>query len=422
MADADRLTGDALDRRVTLAAAAIVAAMPLLLIHARGVAEGLFAVLGALFVIRCARARDWSAFRQPWVVAGLLYWAWLLLVTLLMHRETEQIVGALAWGRMPLALLALSAWILADAEARRWLFYGSGLAILWTALEVWLQLLFGRGILGFRRWPAGELPGPFTRPRAGHWLGFGMWPLLLGVAAPLILRRDALRRIAGWALLAFACATIIFVGQRMPMVFTVFGLLIAALLIPQLRLPAIAAIGAGAAALAVSSVVAPAAFHRLVVQFSRQLANFGETHYGQILARGLEMAHQHPLTGLGEAGFQTNCPDPAYHVGWMAGSDGGGAGICVTHAHNHYLQALTDGGWPGLLLFIAFAVLLVLAAARGLLRAPSPLRVGVFIAAFLPLWPLTSGNAFTNMPMAGLWLLMAGWALAEARAAERPQS
>ncbi|WP_372618191.1 O-antigen ligase family protein [Falsiroseomonas sp.] len=411
----------ALDIHGTRTAVIATALLPLLLIHARGVAEGVFAVLALGFVLRCALLRDWSAFRQAWVVVALVYWAWLVFVTVLAGPEAERVVAALAWGRVPLAVLALSAWVLAEERARRWLFWGTGIAVLWVVLEVWLQLIVGRGIRGMRRWPAGELPGPFTRPRAGPFLVMGMWAPLIGTAGGWLASAEARQRAAGWALLAFGLATMVFVGQRIPLVFSVFGLLIAAALLPTLRLPAIAAIGAGAAALAVSSVVAPNAFHRLVVQFSSQLARFPESHYGQILARGLEMARQHPLTGLGEAGFQFNCRDPAYHVGWEAGSDGGGAGMCVTHAHNHYLQALTDAGVPGMLLFAAMAVLLLLAAGRGLLREPRPLRVGLFVAAFLPLWPVASSYNFTSLPMAGVWMVMAGWALAEARAAAPPE-
>jgi O-antigen ligase len=404
----------------TRTAVIATALLPLLLVHARGVAEGVFALIAVGFVLRCALLRDWSAFRQAWVVAALAYWAWLVCTTLLAGSGTERVIAALAWGRVPIAVLALSAWVLAEARARRWMFLGTGIAVVWVVLEVWLQLILGRGILGFRRWPAGELPGPFTRPRAGPFLVMGMWAPLIGTAGGWLADAEARRRLGGWALLAFALATMVFVGQRIPLVFSVFGLLIAAALLPTLRLPGIAAIGAGAAALALSSVVAPNAFHRLVIQFSSQLARFPESHYGQILARGLEMARQHPLTGLGEAGFQVNCRDPAYHLGWVAGSDGGGAAMCVTHAHNHYLQALTDAGFPGLLIFAAMALLLVLAAGRGLLREPRPLRVGLFVAAFLPLWPIMSSYNFTSLPMAGVWMLMAGWALAEARAAAPP--
>jgi O-antigen ligase len=410
----------ALERHGTRAAVIATALLPLLLIHVRGVAEGVFAALAFGFVLRCALRRDWTAFRQAWVMAAMAYWAWLVFATLLAAPDLQRVASALTWGRLPLAVLALSAWVLAEERARRWLFYGTGIALLWVVLEVWLQLLVGRGLRGFRRWPAGELPGPFTRPRAGPFLVMGMWALLIGTAGGWLASAEVRRRAAGWALLAFALATMVFVGQRIPLVFSVFGLLIAAALLPTLRLPAVAAIITGAAALGLSSVVAPDAFHRLVIQFSSQLARFPESHYGQILARGLEMARQHPLIGLGEAGFQVNCHNPAYHVGWEAGSDGGGAGMCVTHAHNHYLQALTDSGFPGMLIFAVIAVLLLLAAGRGLLRDPKPLRVGLFVATFLPLWPVASSYSFTSLPMAGVWMVMAGWALAEARAAAPP--
>jgi O-antigen ligase len=400
--------------------AALVAtlALPLLLIHARGVAEGVLAVLAAGFLLRCALLRDASPFRAPWFLAALGFWAWVLLCTLLNGAQTGPMLAALGWIRIPLAILAFSAWVLADAEARRWLLRAVALAVAWIVLEVWLQLLAGRGILGFRRWPAGELPGPFTRPRAGPFLVLSLWPPVLEAAGRL-LRGGLMARLAAWALVALILATLVFIGQRLPLVFGLFGFGIAAVLMRGLLGPALLAAAIGAGALAASAVVAPDAFNRLAVQFPRQLANFPDSHYGQILARGLEMARQNPILGLGATGFRENCADPAYHAGWEAGSDGGGAAICVTHAHNPYLEALTSGGWPGLLLFSGFAVLLLAAAAQGLQRGSPPLRVGLFIATLLPLWPIASGSTLGALPNGGMWVLLAGWAIASARAEAR---
>ena len=402
----------ALDRHGTRAAMVALVLLPLMLIVARSAAEGVIAAIAAGFLLRCLLWRDFSAFRQPWVIAAMGFWAWLVLVTLLAGAEAERVLTALAWGRIPLFILALATWLLVAERARRWLMAGLGAALAWVVVEVWLQLLAGRGLRGFRRWPAGELPGPFTRPRAGPFLVLGMWPPLLALAGPWLARPERLRQAAAWLLLALALATLVFIGQRIPVVFGVFGLLIAAALLPALRLPALAALAAGALALALSSLVAPDAFHRLVVLFSQQLGNFPQSHYGQILARALAMAAQHPWLGLGESGFAAHCRDAAYHLGWVAGSDGGGAAICVTHAHNHYLQALTDAGWPGLALFAAMVALLLLRLARGLLPGRRPLGVALFIGALLPLWPLTSSYQFSALPNLGLWLLMAGWGLA----------
>jgi O-antigen ligase len=403
---------EAVGNRVALVA---TLALPLLLIHARGVAEGVLAALAAGFLLRCALRRDAAPFRAPWFLAALGFWGWLVLCTLLNGAAWAQMQAALGWVRIPLAILAFSAWVLADAEARRWLLRAVALAVAWIVLEVWLQLLAGRGILGHRRWPAGELPGPFTRPRAGPFLVISLWPPVLEAAGRL-LRGSLAARLAAWALVAMTLATLVFIGQRLPLVFGLFGFGIAALLMRGLLGPALLAAAIGAGALAASAVVAPDAFHRLAVQFPRQVANFPDSHYGQILARGLEMARQNPVLGLGANGFRLNCADPSYHAGWAAGSDGGGAGMCVIHAHNPYLESLTSAGWPGLLLFAGFALLLLAAVFQGLRRGGAPLRIGLFIATLIPLWPLSSGSTLGALPNGGMWVLLAGWGLALARA------
>ena len=70
---------------------------------------------------------------------------------------------------------------------------------------------------------------------------------------------------------------------------------------------------------------------------------------------------------------------------------------------------------PGLILFciLAFAWLRPLAA--GLWRDPDPLRVGLFAAILIQLWPLASTSAFTSMPMGGWFFLLLGFAMAETR-------
>ncbi len=100
---------------------------------------------------------------------------------------------------------------------------------------------------------------------------------------------------------------------------------------------------------------------------------------------------------------------------------GGGAAICVQHAHNHYLQALTDAGIVGLVLFCVMVASWLVALSRGLLRAAPDggdgllraWRVGLFAAVFIHEWPIASASAFTNMPLGGWFFLLLGAGLAE---------
>ena len=162
-----------------------------------------------------------------------------------------------------------------------------------------------------------------------------------------------------------AVALMMLVAQRMPLLLTFFGLVLTGLLVKRFRL---AAIGAGVAAvllLAALPVVSPSASQRVLTQFSKQMSDFGDNHYGEIAARSVAIIRAHPLTGAGFDGFRRLCDDPAYFQGWH-GDDGGGAGICVQHPHNFYMQAAVEGGIPGLLLFVALAVSWLVATGRGI--------------------------------------------------------
>ena len=48
--------------------------------------------------------------------------------------------------------------------------------------------------------------------------------------------------------------------------------------------------------------------------------------------------------------------------------------------------------------------------------AAHPLRVGLFVAALMHLWPVASTTAFTSMPLGGWFFVLLGLGLAETRA------
>ncbi len=145
------------------------------------------------------------------------------------------------------------------------------------------------------------------------------------------------------------------------------------------------------------------------------MEHFPDSHYGQIAARALAIAVARPVLGSGFDGFRRLCGDPAFFQGWHA-DNGGGAAICVQHPHNHYLQALTESGIPGLLLFSALILAWLRGMGRGLWRDPDPLRVGLFVAVLIQEWPLASASAFSSMPLSGWFFVLLGLGLAETRA------
>ena len=123
--------------------------------------------------------------------------------------------------------------------------------------------------------------------RAGAPLSRLLSPAVLPPVAGL-LRRGGWAALGGAGLLLGAVGLMVLVGQRMPVLLTVLGLFVAALLLPALRLPVLAACAGAGLLLAASSVVSPPAYYRLVTKFSAQMESFPDSHYGRIAARAVQ--------------------------------------------------------------------------------------------------------------------------------------
>ncbi len=394
---------------VQRAGAVLTIMLPLPLLHARGVAEAVIALLGVLFLIQSAVSRDWAWLRAFWVRIGLAWWAWLVFCTVL--AGAGQALQAVALIRFIVLVAALESWTLRDPAVRDWLARLCRWAAVYIGLQSLLQFATGRNAFGYPRSGDGELTGPYAHPRAAAPLSRLLFPALL----PPLARWMAWQPVAAALLGVISVGTMVLIGQRMPLLLTGLGLFVTALLLPRLRAALLTALVLAGVLLAVTPVVSPPTYTRLVTKFTRQMEGFPDSHYGAIAARAVSMARQHPLTGLGFDGFRLRCEEPRYFQGWR-GDEGGGAAICVQHPHSHYLQAIVEAGWPGLLLFTALVVAWLARLASGLWRDPSPLRTGLFVAALIHEFPIASASAFSSMPLSGWFFLLLGLGLAETRA------
>ncbi len=403
-------------RGLDRAGLALTLALPLVLLHGRGIAEAVLILLGLLFVARCAALRDWAWLREGWVRIALAWWAWLVACSV--PAGIGPAIQAAGLIRFLALVAALEHWTLRDPAARAWLARLLQWAAIYIALQSLLQFATGRNLYGYPRGPDGELTGPYAHPRAGPPLSRLLFPALLPVVGRWV-GMVGWRPLAGMLLTLLGVAVMVLIGQRMPLLLTFLGLFITALLLPRLRGVVLFSLIAAGLLLAVAPAVAPPAFNRLVTKFSGQMQNFPDSPYGQIAARAVAIGSAHPVSGAGFDAFRRLCDDPAYFQGWPKNGvvgDGGGAAICVQHPHNHYLQAFTESGIPGLLLFCALILAWLRGVGRGLWRDPDPLRVGLFVAVLIQEWPIASASAFSSMPLSGWFFLTVGFGLAEARA------
>jgi hypothetical protein len=396
---------------------------PLLLLHAHGIAEVAIGVADLCFLARSAITRDWVWTRTPWLLIGWTWWLWVVFCSLpipvlaLGQGGAASLTQAMVLGRFLIFVAAMEHAILRGPDARRWLYWVVAASAAYIAAHAVFQFITGYNFYGEPRGGDGELTGPFGKPRAGPPFARMLFPALIPWVAAIFAQPGMRHMVQAWLVLIGGVCVSLLIGQRMPFLLTVLGLVVIGVLLPRLRWGVLAAGIAMAVLLAASPIVAPAAHYRLVEKFSNQMEHFATSDYGELYARALEIGVQNPVTGLGSEGFRTGCPNPRYFRPSFDSSvaDGGGAKECWHHPHNYYLEALDNGGFPGLILFCTLGLAWLTALGRGLWRQPDPLRAALFAAAVIQLWPIASSTGFTSMPVGGWSFLLLGWGLAEAR-------
>lgn len=396
--------------------------LPVFLLHARTLGEICLALAGFCFLWRCGATGNWAWLRLTWVRIGLVWWAWLVACSVpgigsggwLSFAEAVDALRFLVFAA------ALETDILADAAARRWLLRVVIGCAVYIAANVLIQFAGGANLYGAERNGDGELTGPFDEPRAGPPMVRILFPAIVPAICAWLAAGRRWPALGAYALLLGGVAIMVLIGQRMPAVLTGLGLVTLVVLLPALRRPATVALVSGLVLVAATVAVSPPTYYRLVQKFSAQMETFASSPYGLIYTRAAAMAEEEPVTGRGYDGFRTGCADPAYEQPSLDGrvADGGGTLICTTHPHNFYLQAVSDAGVPGLLLFCALVVAWLAPLWRAARRG-DPLCVALFASVLLQLWPFASTSGFYTLPMAGWLFLTLGWGLAEAR--DRPR-
>ena len=331
----------------------LVLLLPVLFMHAKAAAEAVIALLGLAFLLRCALARDWRWLGEGWAPLAAAWWLWLVVCSLPgigiggWHSFGQAVLAV----RFLLLVAALEHWLLREAAWRRRLQAMLSAAALYIGLNCWLQLLAGTNMWGWPRYADGSLSGPFGKPRAGPPAARLLFPALLPPVCRLLDRRFWPATLAGVALAVAGIGTMVLIGQRMPLLLTLLGLLVSGLMLRRLRPVVLACLLAGAMLLAATPVISPPTWYRLVTRFTYQMRIFPDTDYGLLAARAVVITAQHPVFGQGFDGFRNACPDMRTWQGWPAAKvnfwDGGGSAICNIHPHNPYLQIATDSDCPG---------------------------------------------------------------------------
>lgn len=375
---------------------------PLAVLAGPSPADIVCSTVAVLFLLHALWRRDFNWLRQDWLIASLALWAYLCVRALLAADVETGLELALPFGRYVIFAAALQSLILRDALWRNRIALVAVVSLGFLAFDGVVQYAIGRDILGHPL-HEGRIVAIYHHP----WVGTMIASLFIPATLMIVDQRKYWFA-AGFG--ALCLLAILFSGDRMALLLTLFAIGLLGLLFRQTRRAFL--IGAPAALVIIGSILYlnPRIYSRQVVSTYEMIRNLPHTHYGVIWTSALKMSADHPLFGVGPRAFRAVCPDPKY--GPIAPYSRNEP-RCATHPHNFYLEWLVGGGVVGLGLFIVAMALIVRGFVQRLNRGPPDwVYAGLFVTLLGRLWPLASSTSFHHAWSAVPFWLVVGWGLA----------
>lgn len=389
-----------------VAASTLAALFPALLMAGHVAADVTLTAIALLFLIHSAAEKNWRWCREPWVQCLILLWFYIIVRAVFTEVPAIALRRAIPFARYFVFAAALAYWLLKDKTTCRRFLIMLTCATLFIALDGMLQRFHGKDIIGhlIKINTTGNLrlTGPFDHEILGIMLAWLYFPVCLkfiidenGKLQP---PQKLLAGIFGSLLLL---AAIMLSGERMALLLTLFGWVIAIFLLPMRKSILLGIFGAGLLVLGLMAWANTDILHRQIGSTMDTIEHWSQSPYGLLFASGKQLIMQHPFFGIGVNHFSHTCE------GLYAGMQGYDQ-ACNTHPHNIYMEWLIEGGIIGFLLYCAFLIMaLRMCFLSWKQNRANPVFIGLFIAFILRIWPIASStNFFSPWGAPPFWLVL----------------
>lgn len=393
------------DRKLHLAASALLFCLPVFLLFSRAVADISVVLIALFFLVRSCYVKDWSWAREKDILVLLIIFVLMnIFVSPFAEYVGKSYGRSLSWLRFIIFYAAVTRWILCDERTIRRFVVVTLCTMAVAALDALYQFFVGVSVLSGQ--PMGSrLTGPLDRPNIGMYLAkLGLATSALGYV--LWVRKESTKLFLAACCLSPLLLTVVFLsGERAASVLTLFALVLVTFsLLLSGKLARRLAIGlslCGGAALTFLLLTNERIWGR-VEQLADVLSAYTDSIYGQLALLGLRFFGENPITGTGMGNFPLVCKDYV-----QQGLDGA---LCHPHPHNFYIEWLSDTGLIGTIPFTVFMVILYWNGLKTLFgprdtRLLGGLYLGVLVMSLFPL--SVTQSLFSNWPAMLAWLSIA---------------
>tara|TARA_A100001015_G_C15042166_1_gene740473 strand:+ start:1358 stop:2710 length:1353 start_codon:yes stop_codon:yes gene_type:complete len=403
--------------------------------------------------------KNFSWLRTTWFKWALMFWAWVMFISIFSVHSAGAFKQALVFIRYPLFAAALAHWLLRNSTIRRYFLWILTITMIFTSLDVWLQFITGHDILGHAAqmsYPSidgkstsmvSRLTGLSTKENPGKKLMMLAFPVVAYMMVYLRQKKIALWKSAGvLGCILVILVSVIITGERGASLLMLLGLGLLFLLIKHYRPLVLLITGLFLAACVlflyhnsylysryqrivavvqdISAPVTQKIEHVLTTPSVAQQVILparlgqpkeqarpldGPTAYRNLFTTAWHTFKDHPLTGVGIKQFNAVCQATPNYPGKY----------CSTSPQNMYLELLACTGMIGFILFMGMSFSWLRAIVRRAdmtgkqteLFKNNPVMMAVGVALLIRFWPLIcSSSLFFAWSGMSYWL-MAGWLL-----------
>lgn len=390
--------------------------MPAALLLARGGAEVIMAVIGLSFLWSTLAQRRWENFG---IVSVVILIATYFILNLIVSPAAADVATSfsrsLLWLRFVMFFAAMVTWLLRSPSDIRLIVVMWGATLALAMADGYVQLATGISLTG-QPIDGRRLTGPLDRPNIGMFIARIGAPL---VAATILLTLGRTSRrywyLASALVVLIAFAFIILSGERTATILTILAFLAAAVIaimfMPGRRLHILGLVAVIPLCLLALYALSHSVQMR-VENLQTDVSGFWTSPYGRIFHTAFRIWLENPLTGSGLKGFQDAC----FALGLSF--------PCHPHAHNIYLEWLSESGIIGLACFLAFVASLAWPVLQIIVHRPGKRLVGAALCGglILTLFPVSATQSFfSNWPAMVMWTAL-GMIAATTRLALQPSS
>ncbi|HEU5046744.1 MAG TPA: O-antigen ligase family protein [Rickettsiales bacterium] len=362
----------------------LTAFFPILFLTGTASADIGMSLIAICFLLHSWLEKDWAWTKALWVRTLGLLWIYMNIRGLFAEQPSEALHRSLPFVRYFVFAAALAYWTLREKWVHETFLKVLASVVLLSSLDALLQWVHGTDLIGMPYKIDNNhirLTAPFRMQIVGIMLAWLSLPVCM-----LFIKNNEGRLKLDWKLLIIlpVLVAIVLSGERMALLLTAAGWLMAVFMLPVRKIYPLAAVIAGIAALGALAYMSPVTFNRQIVSTVETLQNWQQSPYGILLTSDLRVAQVNPVFGIGTNHFRLECPK--YFSGPLA---------CNLHPHNIYLEWFIEQGFIGFILFLTFIYALLRACVKNWqVVQQNPVCIGFLVAVLLRLWPLASSTGF----------------------------